>query len=137
MVVYREGDKLNMNVVAGIEINDSNKSSLEQALTRLASTYAERLRMSIENPNANSLTIELMRDPNKLVKKLFEEFGESVQAFMRTPADKDEQINELADLLYPLGIFLAINGLSIVDVLMEDVRRNQPLGRKEANCIGL
>lgn len=125
LVVYREDEQLKLNVLSDAVIGEPNLDDMTVALRKIARTYIERLRTASSEPYISSYTIELMRDPNKQIKKFGEEFAELLQALLIKPVNKSNIINESADLLYALQVMLARYGLNIIDVLDEDIRRNQ------------
>lgn len=125
LLVYRDGEQLNLNVVTKAAFTEPSTESLAKGLARVSDTYFRRVRETRENPELSSYTMELLRDPNRRTKKLGEEFAEVIQALLRRPANKQEIVSETADLLYVLGLWLACNGLKLSDALDEDISRNE------------
>lgn len=125
LVIYKETPKITLNVLDACNFDPRSRGDkLLDDLSAVTDTLVERC-IQMKLPEFESTTLALMRSPNDRVKKLFEEFGELVQALQRTPTDKGEIISETADLLYALQIFLALEGVSLLEVLNEDIRRNQ------------
>lgn len=111
-------DRLNLLVVRGItKIQQS--PGLAVQLQEITSVYKKRLM----NPT-DSMTSALLSDQNKRVKKLGEEYAELLQALMDDKSTDQEVISEAADVLYAMNMFLTVRGISLLDVLNEDVKRN-------------
>lgn len=100
---------------------------LRRALGAVADTYVQRLEQAREPERpTDSYTVRLLRDQNRLVKKFGEESAEFLQAVLRAQPSKSELRAEGSDLLYVMGLWLARNGVTIAEVLDEDIRRNNP-----------
>lgn len=134
LLVYREGDRLNLEVLDGVSYSAAtSQGQLEVASERIAKLYFERVRQA-RQPAApdDSYTIELLRDPNKLTKKLGEEFAEFLQEVCAATPDRDRLIGEAADLKYVADLALAVKGIDPTEVAREDVRRNQVATERKA-----
>ncbi len=123
LLVYRETDKLSLKVLDQIEFAAEQEERLELELEQIALTYFKRIR-SGRTAKDPTFTEVLLTDQNALVKKFGEEWAELFQALLRRRKSKKEIVNESADLLFVLGLFLAKNGLRLTDVLEEDIARN-------------
>lgn len=130
LLVYREGDLLNLEVIDGATLAcQQYPDPLRNSVERIGRTYFERVRQARRqsvSDDTPSYTRELLGDPNKVIKKLGEEFAEFMQAYLRQPSSRDELVNEAADLFYAMGLALATKGISPLDVIDKDVARNQP-----------
>lgn len=127
LLIYREGDKLRLDVLDAATYKPSLLiDELACGLRGVADTYFERLRQSrLPATDDDSYTVKLLRDQNALTKKLGEEFAEFLQAALRKRPSKTELRSEGADLLYAVGLVLLRDGVTIEEVLKEDIRRNQ------------
>lgn len=125
LVVYRTAGELSLFAIDSLTKPARSCTRLERGLAEIEATLLRRVRQARRQQDVTSYTIELLRDQNKLTKKLGEEFAEFLQAMYRRPVSKDELILESADLLYVLQLVLASNGTGLTDVLNEDIRRNQ------------
>lgn len=127
LLIYREGDKLSLEVLDGVSYAEASpQDQLEAGLEQIAKAYFERVRQA-RQPAApdDSYTVGLLRDPNKLTKKIGEEFGEFLQELFAARPDRARLIGEAADLKYAVDLALAIRGVDPVEVVREDIRRNQ------------
>lgn len=123
--VYSETQKLRLNVLNACEYDPrSGGDKLFEGMKKVMQTLTERWEQA-DNLELDSYTLKLVRSPNEQVKKMFSEFGELIQALQRPERDRSEIVAEAADLLYALQVSLARDGISFIDVLEEDVRRNQ------------
>ncbi len=129
LLIYREADNLGLEVLDGVTLRETPPDAqLEAGLVRIAQTYFERYRQAREPRNADdSYTVELLRDPNKLTKKIGEEFGEFLQELFARPTDRGRLIGEAADLKYGIDLALIARGVNPVEVSREDIRRNQSI----------
>jgi phosphoribosyl-ATP pyrophosphohydrolase len=127
LLIYREGDPLSLKVIDGVSYQpDQSSSDLETDLLKVAMTYFQRIRQARRSTESeDSYTVRLLRDPNLLTKKLGEEFAEFMQAALRQTPSKRELRSEGADLLYVMGLCLARSGVTIEEVVSEDIRRNK------------
>lgn len=124
--IYAESKRLSLKVLDACEYDPGTAGDkLLEGLRSVAQTLVGRLKQT-ENPHVISYTLDLIKSQNKRVKKMGEEFGELMQALLRDETRKTEIIAEAADLLYALQVFLVCEGISLLDVLKEDIRRNQP-----------
>ncbi len=125
LAIYQETPALTLNVLDSCSYDKrSTGDRLLDDLRAIAETLTARC-AQVDVNELESTTLTLMRSPNNRVKKLFEEFGELVQALQRTPTDRREIVSEAADLLYALQVFLSLEGISLLEVLKEDISRNQ------------
>jgi len=98
--------------------------TFRQKLNAIELTMDERARQAANDPDADSYTIRMFRDPNKIVKKLGEEFMELIDAVdRRSPKDA---ANEGADFINALRGYLRVRGqnVSVLEMLDEDIKRN-------------
>lgn len=131
LVIYQESQKLNLKVLDYCEYDPrSTGDRLFDGLESVTEVLARRVEQ-IPDLTEESYTLDLLRSQNKRVKKLSEEFGELMQALLRDQVDRSEVISESADLLYALQIFLAKEGISLVDVLNEVIIRNESEDNKD------
>ncbi|MCA9332483.1 phosphoribosyl-ATP diphosphatase [Candidatus Saccharibacteria bacterium] len=123
--IYLESRKLDLKVLDYCEYDQrSAGDKLYDGLLDVASVLSMR-RNDIESMDATSYTLGLMRSQNALVKKLSEEFGELLQALLRSDTNKQEVISEAADLLYAIQVWMTLKGVSLIDVIKEDIRRSK------------
>lgn len=125
LLVFRESENLSLNVIDSIKLTDNQKGMLEVRLDKVTKTYFERLILSRSDAKVESFLVAMYRDQNKMVKKYGEESMELMQALLRRPKDREEIINEGADLVNILRIFLTTSGITLEDVLEEDIKRNE------------
>lgn len=128
LVVCRETGQLQLNVIDALTLCEQpNVDELRMSIRAVAATYAQRAMQAQRPPDAtDSYTVQLLRSRNRLTKKFGEESAEFLQAVLRAEPTTDELISEGADMLYVMGLWLARNGVSIEDVIDEDIRRNNP-----------
>lgn len=125
LTIFQETPALTLNVLDSCSYDKrSAGDKLLDELGAVSETLAARC-AQVEVNELESTTLNLMRSPNSRIKKLFEEFGELVQALQRTPTSRREIVSEAADLLYALQVFLSLDGISLLEVLKEDINRNQ------------
>lgn len=123
--IYTETTKMNLEVLDNCNYaNRSPGDGFLYNLLALSETLAERAQQA-KSSTKTTYTLELMRDQNKRIKKLGEEFSELLQALLRPVKDRNEIVSEAADLLYSIEVSLALEGISIIDLLVEDIRRNK------------
>jgi phosphoribosyl-ATP pyrophosphohydrolase/phosphoribosyl-AMP cyclohydrolase len=97
-----------------------------EAFASLWNTIQQR---KIEQPS-NSYTTHLFQSgPDKVLKKIAEEAGETIIAAKNH--DRSEVAWEASDLLYHLLVLLAMEEVSLDDIAMELERRATARGRKE------
>lgn len=125
LVVYRASEKLNLFVLRAASVVCPARSDVEVDLEKVAMTLLDRY-LQAQRDTGESYTAMLFKDRNKQVKKLGEEFAELFQAFMRRPTQREEIVSEAADLLYAIQLLLTVEGLTLRDVIDEDIKRNQP-----------
>lgn len=124
ILTYAETGPIFLNVMDGCDYDPrSNEDRLIDSLRQISIELLNR--KQTPGSYTESLTVQLLQSQNKRVKKLFEEFGELVQAFQRSEVDRIEIVSEAADLLYVIQVFLTLEGISLIEVLQEDIRRNQ------------
>ncbi|MCA9324021.1 hypothetical protein KC992_02870 [Candidatus Saccharibacteria bacterium] len=116
--IIDQSDRLSLVVVRGIK--RATKPDLREQIMRIVDTYRSR----ILSPKIGSLTSLLLRDENEAVKKLGSEFTELLQELLDDESTSDRVVSEGADLLYAVSMFLTKRGLSILDILEEDIRRS-------------
>lgn len=122
LVVYCTGERLSLFVLTAAQVRAPKASELESSLQDIAEQLRQRYKQSRQNTKT-TYTTELFSDKNKLIKKLGEEFAELMQAILRKPSNKTELVSEAADLLYVIQVALTEQGLTLGDVLKEDIRR--------------
>lgn len=87
-------------------------NSTEGFLNTLEATIADRL----ENPSQKSYTAELAASgPKRIAQKVGEEAVEL--ALASVAGDRDEVLNEAADLVYHLLVLLQTQGVRLDDVI--------------------
>ena len=125
LTIYQESSQLTLNVLDACNYDPrSGGDKLLKGMNDVAAILAERCEQ-INSADVESYTLSLMRSPNQRTKKLFEEFGELVQELQRESKNRSRIISEAADFLYNLQVFLALEGITLIDVLREDIRRNK------------
>ncbi len=102
-------------------MSELDKEFIYSGIQGIGETLLDRY----ENPTSGSLSSELMQDENRLIKKLGEEFAEFLRAILKTEVDIQEVKNEGADLLYAIELGMAREGLTLMDLIREDIRRNR------------
>ncbi|MDO8265732.1 MAG: phosphoribosyl-ATP diphosphatase [Candidatus Saccharibacteria bacterium] len=109
------GDTVELNVVRGI---GTRVRSMRDDLLRADQTMASRLR----NPT-DSYASRVVADANLSRKKVSEEAGEFIVASVN--GTKAELVGEGADLIQAVRYVLVRTGLTVTEVIEEDIRRNQ------------
>lgn len=103
-------------------------------MTNSATSVLERLLAVIEerrsaDPEKSYISKRLQQGTPKIAQKLGEEAVETVIAAMK--GDKDELINESADLLFHWLLLLAAGGITVAEVMNELERREGISGLDE------
>ncbi|MDP2925655.1 MAG: phosphoribosyl-ATP diphosphatase [Nanoarchaeota archaeon] len=96
-------------IIIGRTINDFKLNDLYDKIIK-----------RIQNPDDNSYTQKLIKNPDLLKRKLIEEAAEVI-----TAKNNQELIWESADLLYFLFVIIAKEGVTIEDIEKENKRRNK------------
>jgi len=76
-----------------------------------------------ENPRDDSYVCSLLKDENKILKKVSEESGELIVA--ARGGNKDEIIHESADLIFHTLVLMASKGVSLEDISNELRKRRK------------
>lgn len=85
----------------------------EDITTQLWRVFEDRR----SNPDEKSYTCKLLRDENKMLKKLAEESAEVIMAAKEN--DRDQIVYETGDLLYHLMVMLFSKGITMDEVYSE------------------
>jgi phosphoribosyl-ATP pyrophosphohydrolase len=120
--VYREGERVELRVFSSATSPNILPDTLGPRLGAITRKLVGRVMGSYQ---IGSYTAKLLRDQNTLTKKYGEECAEFLQAMLRQVPDRHELVNEAADLFYVVQVALAKEGLGILDVLEEDIQRNE------------
>lgn len=126
LAIYCQEEPLCLRAISAIKLRAKQPADpLRRALGAVADTYAQQLKQASEpEQSTDSYTVQLLRDQNRLVKKFGEEGAEFLQAALRARPSRSELRAEGSDLVYIIGLWLARNGVTLTEVLDEDIRRN-------------
>jgi phosphoribosyl-ATP pyrophosphohydrolase len=116
LVAYRTGKQVQINVVTGAE--RPAITCIREGLERIDATMMDRL----AKPTSSYASL-VVGDANKTMKKVAEEAVELAVAARY--GNRREVVSEGADLLQAMRYSLIRNGVTLAEVLEEDIRRNK------------